>query len=256
MKYEYKYVVPVGKMDLLRSMVLPFVNKDKFMNLCPECGYTVRSIYFDTPTYMFYHEKVDGLSNRKKIRIRGYNLYAADNIVFLEIKRKQEKRISKNRAPVKFSDLGNILSNGNPKDYMIDGHRKKNTLDDLNRFLFNIKKDRLMPTVLVTYEREAYFGKFDHSLRITFDKNLRGACHPPLDALYDDDCLKWANHNHFVFEVKFYDVFPSWLKMINNRLGLQLGSFSKYTTCIDNGMVIDNNSTQMPRNFVRDCCFT
>ena len=252
MKYEYKYVVPLEKLDELRAMVSPFVFRDGYMDISgADIGYTVRSIYFDTPRYDHYHDKIDGLKIRKKIRIRGYNTYNDDNIVFLEIKRKNEKKIYKNRLPVRFKDLGAYLYHGNPEKYIITDILKNDVITDSQYFLFNIYRHTLQPTVLVVYDREAYFGKYDRTFRITFDKNLRGAVHPSLDSLYDDDRLTYASGSNFVFEVKFYNVYPSWLKRINVKLGLRLGSFSKYTTCIDNQITIRNNSRQLPGKYQR-----
>ena len=49
MRHEYKYYVPVFHLATLRSMLLPFVQPDRYAALQPEHHYTVRSIYFDTP---------------------------------------------------------------------------------------------------------------------------------------------------------------------------------------------------------------
>ena len=67
MKYEYKYLVPNEKLDNLRSSTRPFVFNDKYMDLAGGEGYTVRTIYFDTPGYEYFHEKIDGLKIRKKV---------------------------------------------------------------------------------------------------------------------------------------------------------------------------------------------
>jgi len=128
---------------------------------------------------------------------------------------------------------------------------KNDVMTDSQYFLFNIYRHTLQPTVLVVYDREAYFGKYDRTFRITFDKNLRGVVHPSLDSLYSDDRLSYASGSNFVFEVKFYNVYPSWLKRINVKLGLRLGAFSKYTTCIDNQITIRNNSRQLPGKYQR-----
>jgi SPX domain protein involved in polyphosphate accumulation len=81
--------------------------------------YTVRSVYYDTPGFHCYQEKMDGVKVRKKFRIRGYNQPAEDSIVFLEIKRKYENFIEKNRAPLLYKDLEALLASPDLDKYII-----------------------------------------------------------------------------------------------------------------------------------------
>ena len=249
MKYEYKYMVPNELLSELRTRISPFVEKDSYMDMGSINGYTVRSIYFDTPNLDFYHDKIAGLKIRKKFRIRGYNDYNHENVVFLEIKRKNEKKIYKHRAAVKFMDLHDLLATGDVEKYILLDHGLKSALDSSRRFLFHIHTSILQPNVLVIYEREAFFGKFDRSLRITFDKNLRSSMHPELLGLFKEENIKYVLHNYFILEVKFYHEFPSWMKPIIASLGFELSAFSKYTNCIDKHMVVHNNSRLFPHNF-------
>lgn len=95
-RYERKYLVKNELLEALRNRLQAFVRPDTFAlrpNALPE--YTVRSIYYDSPTFNSYFEKVEGLKDRKKLRIRGYNSPEKVCKVFLEIKRKLENRIAK-----------------------------------------------------------------------------------------------------------------------------------------------------------------
>ncbi len=73
MKYEFKYIVPVSRMDQLREAIRPYVELDPYADMMENHEYTVRSVYFDTSRFDYYYEKIDGYKIRKKIRIRGYN---------------------------------------------------------------------------------------------------------------------------------------------------------------------------------------
>jgi len=251
MKYEFKYVVPIELLSELRSRISPFVIYDDYMDCGDSEGYTVRSIYFDTPWYDYFHEKIDGLNERKKLRIRGYNEHNPENTVFFEIKRKYNKRIRKNRVPVSFKYMKELLVTGNIEKFISNGNGSKRGHEDCSRFLYHIYRSSLQPTVLVTYTREAFFGKFDRSLRITFDKNLRSTIHPGISNLFQENDIRYSSSNHFIFEVKFYHRFPEWLKPINASLGLTLGTFSKYVTCIKEHMVIHNNTKQLKHNCIK-----
>ncbi len=250
-KYEYKYQVPRELLPKLRMLIQPFVKIDSYMNEGGPSGYTVRSIYFDSSRYDYFHEKEDGLKVRKKIRIRGYNTYSPENTVFLEIKRKNEKQIFKNRAPVTFRNLKRLMTTCDSEKYVIALDGLKNAVSDSKRFLFHVLKNGLHPLVLVVYNREAFFGKYDRSLRITFDKNLRSSIRPELENLFTEEHIKYSLTNKFILEVKFIDVFPSWMKLIIKSLGLQLQSTSKYTICIDEHNAVDNKTFQPLLSFTR-----
>lgn len=60
-------------------------------------GYLVRSLYFDTPFDDDFEDKVDGLLNRRKIRLRTYSPDAAS--VKLEIKEKSGLSRESGRFP-------------------------------------------------------------------------------------------------------------------------------------------------------------
>ena len=60
----------------------------------------------------------------------------------------------------------------------------------------------LHPAVLVIYDREAFWGKFDNSLRLTFDKKLRSVIYPSLKELYNEDQAKITMNNHFILRSK------------------------------------------------------
>ena len=250
MKFEYKYLVPCELLPEIRMLISPFMERDGMMNFGGPEGYTVRSIYFDTPRYDYYHEKKDGLKIRKKLRIRGYNAYNPENFLFLEIKRKNAKKLMKNRAAVIYKHLNDLLFTGNTRKYILTDKGLKEPLENAGRFLFNLHNSLLQPVVLVIYEREAFFGKFDSSMRITFDKNLRSSIDPELHELYKEENIKYTAPGNFVLEVKFYDIFPSWMKKIIYSLGLKLDTFSKYTRCIDEHKEINNNSRILMRDYI------
>jgi len=251
MKFEYKYIVPTEILSELRTLIDSFVEFDIHMKMGGPSGYTVRSIYFDTPQYNDYYETIHGLTVRKKIRIRGYNEQNQNSIVFLEIKRKNEKRVKKYRAPVKYQHLKDLLATGNTMQYILTDYGIKNALENSRRFLFHIYKSLLQPMVIIIYEREAFFSKYDPSLRITFDKNLRSIINPDINILFKEKNIKYTLTKHFILEVKFYDIIPSWLSSILNLLDIKLQSFSKYVTCIDDYNVVNNSSRQNRFNWSR-----
>lgn len=234
MRYEFKYFVPNEKLEMLRKMVQPFVDLDKFALGRPNDDYTVRSIYFDTPGLRCYDEKVEGLAHRKKVRLRGYDRGGEDSTVFMEIKRKYEVPILKNRAPMTFAGAKGILSGQVPIEMAVQNSGKfPDAQDNVRRFLYQINHQQMRPVVLVIYDREPYLSKTDPTIRVTFDKNLRAGPYPTLDGLFKDERLRPCLTNQFILEVKFNDYYPSWMKPITAALGLKWSSASKYVISMD-----------------------
>ncbi|MBN1541968.1 polyphosphate polymerase domain-containing protein [candidate division KSB1 bacterium] len=232
-RLEYKYLVPLERLESLRRAVLPFVGPDPYIACRPEGHYRVRSLYCDSPALDCYHTKVEGLKNRKKFRIRGYDRKEQDSIVFLEIKRKKNSAISKNRAPLYYRNLSDLLRTSRIEDYILDGSEANLTAVQAQKFLFHYHRKNLRPVVLIAYEREAYFGKFDPTLRLTFDKNVRSILYADFDRLYQDSGFTETLPGHLIFELKFNGRVPSWMKTLIRNFGLNRRSLSKYVLALD-----------------------
>jgi len=234
LRYERKYFVPNERLDDLRARLKPFVNPDVHTKVGASglSQYTVRSIYYDTPFMEYYYEKKEGLEFRNKFRIRGYDNLTDSSIVFLEIKRKLSNRIGKHRAILKYSDLKSLLTTGNTEAY-ITGPKFPKAIKDANKFLFFYYSKSLKPVNLVVYDREAYHGKFDDEVRITFDKNVRTSIYPTIDELFSEDRLKLVTPGYFVLEIKYYHIMPTWARSIVEEFSLQLEAISKYSSGLD-----------------------
>lgn len=231
MRYELKYLCPVEILPELRNTLMPFLELDKFSESRPQREYTIRSAYLDSLKMEAYHEKEDGLKIRKKLRIRTYNELSEKSIAFLEIKRKNEQFISKNRALFRFNDLDTLLDTGDIETYLL----KKDTESyrDASRFLFHMNKSFMRPIINIVYEREAFFSKFDPGIRITFDKKVRSSVFRTFVDLFDESRMKEILFGKFVLELKFQKRFsPSLQKMIS-RFNLTRMSVSKYVISIE-----------------------
>jgi hypothetical protein len=232
-RYERKYLVPNELLSSLRHRIRAFVRPDSFAlrrDRIP--GYTVRSIYFDSPTFNPYYEKIEGLKDRRKLRIRGYNRYKNGCKVFLEIKRKLENRIAKNRALIPYDTLEALLETGNLAG--LADLQEKPAMDDASRFFYHLKKYAQQPANLVVYDREPYHDKFDPGVRITFDKNIRGSITPQLHDLFSNDHLSYLWASHFILEIKYFtDYMPVWARSLVQEFGLRHEALSKYAMGID-----------------------
>jgi len=188
-RQENKYIIPMYSMDEIRHAIAPYVIADNHHALQESNIYEIRSIYFDTFMLKDYYEKHVGLQMRKKLRLRGYNQAGAASEVFLEIKWKNNTYISKDRTPVKYADVAKLLAGGDLDKILPYRKDFPNSQEKASKFLFYLKRSSRVPVNLVTYSREAYIGKFNHSDRITFDSNIRSMMFPGLGDLFEESKL-------------------------------------------------------------------
>lgn len=238
MRYEFKYLVPSENYTALRSALLPFLRADKFAAQQPNGLYTVRSIYFDTPGFEMYHTKIDGIAHRMKVRLRGYNVGDRNSAVFMEIKRKYEGPILKNRAEMPFGVACQLFKQGAAFEDHV--HQIKNP-DNARRFFYQVLSKNLQPVVNVIYEREPYLGKntnLENDFRLTFDLHLRSIGYPTVPNLYDEAGATFAFPGYFILEVKFNQYCPPWIKPILEDFQLRKEPASKYVGTINSNPFI------------------
>ena len=70
-RFEFKYILKKSLSSLIKNEVKHFMYQDKFTK--DNEYYLVRSLYFDNQRCSNFNEKVDGLKNRHKFRIRTYS---------------------------------------------------------------------------------------------------------------------------------------------------------------------------------------
>ena len=228
---EFKYYVRLESLEALRERFFQHMNHDPHCQDRDERNYSVRSIYIDTPRFLFYYEKLDGLKIRKKLRIRTYNTFSDDSIAFFEIKRKFKNTIVKERAKVPLKEAPNLMNGANL--HLINEKTNFKERAALNKFIYLTKKLHLEAKTLVTYEREALLGIDDETVRVTFDLNVRSYPEPNLEEIFREQDLRTLTDKYFILEIKFFDRMPFWVRQIVRDFGLRKQSISKYCNGLD-----------------------
>jgi SPX domain protein involved in polyphosphate accumulation len=232
-RLEYKYYIPERNLGNLRNDILPYLNHDIYAKFRPNYEYTVRSIYLDSDRLHTYHEKLSGVKERNKYRVRAYNQQTDDSIAFIEIKRKDEDFISKDRSKIRCTDIESFLRTKN-FSLLVGSHRDKADREmSARNFLYYYFLHQLKPTVLITYEREAFECKYGTGLRITFDKNIRAKYTSSFSDIFVDEKMTPSLVGFFVLEVKFHKIVPNWLPRVMNKYDIFRDSASKYVMSID-----------------------
>ena len=70
-RHEHKYLISTQSAVLLKHRLRGVMDRDPYAG--PTGQYTIRSLYFDDEKFTAYDEKLDGLRDRVKYRIRFYN---------------------------------------------------------------------------------------------------------------------------------------------------------------------------------------
>jgi len=230
---EYKYLIPDQYLDIIRKELLPYVNPDKYANNNRKKSYSVRSIYFDTGKMNYYHEKLAGLEIRKKFRIRGYENTGKNSIIFLEVKRKDNEFVTKYRAPIYYYHLHDFILTGNSSKFIHQNGDYDNAVKSANTFLYYLNKKYLVPIVLVIYDREPFYSKYNSDLRITLDKNMKSKVCTSMANLFSQHKSTHCLNGYSVMEVKFIYGYPLWLKRILQKFNLTRHAVSKYCISVD-----------------------
>ncbi len=187
-------------------------------------GYSIRSLYFDTPYDGDFRDKVDGLLLRKKIRLRIYDPKA--KMAKLEMKQKEGMYQRKRSLRLSREDAAALIDG----DYgVLLKYREPFAAECYGVMCMQGYR----PRTVVEYLRKAYIAK-ENSIRITFDSRIIAT-----EARYDifaEDLNLYPVLDPFnaVLEVKYNGFLLSYIKdLLDTAVRSEL-SVSKY--CLARGI--------------------
>jgi hypothetical protein len=230
LRSEFKYLIKSDRERQILEFLSPYIEIDGFA--CNDTGncYTIRSIYFDSPDFACFHEKLEGQSKREKFRIRTYNSAGSDSPFFLECKKKNRNKGKKERVVIDQRILEAIsLRDYSQIDKISLSEKDRTTIESLFFYIF---RKSYFPVVLVTYDREPYISPLEDRIRITFDKNLRAMPFPEVSDIYEDEHLQSIFGDLIVLEIKFDSFLPKWIGDLTTHFGLVPQSVSKYCSAL------------------------
>jgi hypothetical protein len=247
LRYELKYVLTAEQAAAVRADLAGYVAPDEHGDA--QGAYRITSLYYDTPDYRAYWDKLEGHKVRRKVRVRTYGDTVADGDVacYLEIKHRVNQRMGKRRARLPYAVATDF-------DALADRPPAVDEADwvVMQEVGFLYATLRLQAACIVRYDRLALNGDASHpDLRITFDTNLRGrarvlsllAAEQPVGAedpyfLPPDRCI---------MEIKVNQTAPFWLTQILSRHRCILRRVSKYCGALEQSAVIQNRQRIMVR---------
>ena len=232
-RFEFKYLIDKSIRSRLLDDLLEYMEYNiPFEDA--ENHYEVLNLYMDSHDFRFYREKIDGLMFRRKMRFRFYTANPAENKhVFLEIKRKRNMTIIKDRVKIPFTDALGIESRtfGDILKKMDNFAEQEKEI--LSEFIFEIMKNRLSSKLWVNYKRTALSARNFPRLRITFDDDIistRAAAGFGFELARGPRRLF---RDKSVFEVKYNGTLPFWVHGLIKKYQLFREPISKYCSAVE-----------------------
>ena len=182
--------------------------------------YQIRSLYFDNLRDKALMEKIDGVNNREKFRIRYYNGNA--DFLMLEKKSKKNGLCTKVQARLTKEEAQKIVTGD--ITWMKDAENKL-----IAELYAKMLSEGLRPKTIVDYTREAFlYGP--GNVRVTLDHDIRSglSCTDFLDV----SCPTVPVGDDFgVLEVKWDEFLPEVVRLAASLPNLRPTAFSKYAIC-------------------------
>ncbi len=219
-RHELKYLISYREKDIIAEKLKNFAKIDKH---AINGQYFIRSLYFDDIGHSAYEEKMAGTSERKKYRIRIYNL--SDDVISLECKKKSGNYIYKTSARLTRKEFEKILA----CDF---GFLLQRPEELLHEFYVQSVTNVLRPEVIVDYDRIPYI--YDGgTVRITFDMHVRSAFEG-FD-VFDGSIPSYEvmDGTKLIMEVKYTEYLPDIFRSIISPDSLIYTAASKFTLCDD-----------------------
>lgn len=219
-RHELKFVINSTQAEILKYRLSLIMDVDS-NSKNEDNTYFIRSLYFDDIYGSAYYEKIDGLEQREKYRIRIYNF--DDSFIRLERKEKNRDLTHKEQTSITKEECLHFI-NG---DFDLIDTSKSKLLED---FVIKNKLNQIRADVIVDYRRLAYtYPVCD--VRVTFDEHIKSGrfnCN-----LFDKDILSFdvLEPNESVLEVKFNNTIPKHIAQVLMTIPSIRLAVSKFALC-------------------------
>ena len=211
-RYEIKYMINKAQFEMIRKEMAPYMMADVHGRS------TILSLYFDTPDYLLVRRSLEHPVYKEKLRLRSYGTADSDSLVFVELKKKYDSIVYKRRI---------AMTEQNAADYLIYGKPASDSQITREIDYFLKLYEGIQPSVLLSYQREAFYSNCDHDFRITFDSKIlwRNYDLSLCKGIYGMPLLE---NDQILMEIKTAGAIPLWLTRILSREKIFKTSFSKY----------------------------
>ncbi|MBR1496853.1 MAG: polyphosphate polymerase domain-containing protein [Oscillospiraceae bacterium] len=212
-RYEKKYLLTWEQYEAMRRGMERYMVADRYSN------YTICNIYYDTPDWRLIRTSLEKPVYKEKLRVRSYGAVSGRDNVFVELKKKYDGVVYKRRVTMRCVDAVRWLRGDTVSDPGQIHH-------EIDWFMKSYRPD---PRVFIGYDREAYAGKENSELRLTFDTGLRWR-DEEVDLRCGDHGTYLLPEDAILMEIKIPGAAPLWLAELLSENGIFSTTFSKYGT--------------------------
>lgn len=209
---ECKHLVTEYELIGLRQRLNAIAKRDRFSE---DDGYLIKSLYFDNCYDKALNEKMMGVANREKFRIRFYN--NDTSFMRLEKKSKIGGKCLKQGAKISEQQVQSILDG--------DISWMKDSEELICELWAKMQYQLLRPKNIVVYDREAYVYEAGN-VRVTIDSNIRGSSNVQRFLSCDETDLKLFGQ--IILEVKWDEFLPQIIRDAVQLNDVKTSNFSKY----------------------------
>ena len=221
-RFELKYPVEPLRATRFLEELSPLLEPDGHGR---DGAYTIYSLYYDTRDLSCLREKIEGVPNRIKFRLRSYPgdgsgaAYLESKTRFRHYVRKERQRVTAeqaaelSRGPLTPRALARIVPSSHPLAGQVASR---------------LSRGLLLPVVGVLYRRRALILRGSRNLRVTMDHSLQ-ALAPDAPPAFPRRGLA---PDPWVLEIKGHGLLPVEIQDALARHDLVARSFSKYGECI------------------------
>ena len=215
---ELKHVITPGDRAAICAVMKTVAQLDPHAK---EKGYyTIRSLYFDNIADRALREKLDGVNEREKFRIRYYN--GDTSVIHLEKKVKRDGMGCKISCDLTAEEAQRIVDGDTT--WMAADRRAL-----IVELYAKMKSQGLRPKTIVDYERIPFVYSAGN-VRVTIDFNIRTGLRST-DFLNPRCVTVPAAGNGIILEVKWDDYLPTVIRHAVQLKGRSQTAFSKYGIC-------------------------
>ncbi|MHA1725936.1 MAG: VTC domain-containing protein [Promethearchaeota archaeon] len=207
-RFELKYLISLKTRDNIIKYITPLMKLDPHIKYY---NYEVRSLYFDSFFGNFYFDKIDGLKQRVKLRVRFYpdQKKSNDELAFIEIKKKNNENVIKQRIIVPLNEVFQIIDANSQKAKDFYNNATLYEKKILNEIWYLKRKYHLHPISIVIYQRQAFQSKMEKTFRVTFDSKIK-ARNFNFNLKEKGGTKFIVPQNLIIMELKFNSVIPNW----------------------------------------------
>lgn len=218
-RYEIKFFITYADYIEIYNKLKHIMSLDSHTVIHDD--YFVRSLYYDDLYDTSYISKINDNNNRKKYRVRAYNMN--DNTILFERKEKHNNKIEKTSFSLTRQQY-NQLSIGK-FDFF------KEIDSPIATEIYGLYNSMgLHPVVIVDYNRTALVHPISNT-RITFDKNLRAGINSY--DIFDSTMFTYPifPNNSVIMEVKYDTEIPAHISAMLGSMRSEKISVSKFCLC-------------------------